>query len=172
MILVSANVNGIRAALRRGGVGWLAASGADVVALQEVRARDDQLRAALAGTALEAWDVAHSPSSAPGQAGVAVLSRHPVTAVRSGLREEFEGSGRWVEADLDVDGTAVTVASAYVHTGEAGTPRACAATVRRESTAAAGPPRPRDASASPGSRPCRPPGTAHGRRAWRWPSAR
>jgi exodeoxyribonuclease-3 len=123
VLLVSANVNGIRAARRRGGVAWLAASGADVIALQEVRAGEEQLRASLAGTPLEHWEVAHAPSAAPGRAGVAVLSRHPVRSVRDGPAAEFDGSGRWVEADVDVAGTPVTVASAYVHTGEAGTAR-------------------------------------------------
>ncbi|HYN65695.1 MAG TPA: exodeoxyribonuclease III [Ornithinibacter sp.] len=126
MLLVSANVNGIRAAVRRGGVGWLEAAGPDVVTLQEVRADDDQLTAALAGTQFEGWHVAHARCSAPGRAGVAVLSRAPFSQVRTDVGEEFGGSGRWVEADVVLgggDGAVVTVASAYVHTGEAGTPR-------------------------------------------------
>ncbi|QKE85624.1 exodeoxyribonuclease III [Arthrobacter sp. NEB 688] len=123
MIVASVNVNGIRAAHRRGGVDWLATSGAEVLTLQEVRADDDQLRAALAGTPLAAWEVAHSPSSAKGRAGVAVLSRHPVKEVRTDVGKEFDGAGRWVEADVVVGGEVVTVASAYVHTGQAGTPR-------------------------------------------------
>ncbi len=123
MLVVSANVNGIRAALRRGGVRWLEESGADVVTLQEVRADDAQLRAALAGTALEGWAIAHVPAGARGRSGVAVLTPHEVADVRTDVGEEFEGSGRWVEADVVVDGHPVTVASAYVHTGEAGTPR-------------------------------------------------
>jgi exodeoxyribonuclease-3 len=123
VLLASANVNGIRAALRRGGVAWLAASGADVVTLQEVRADDAQLRSALSGTAMDGWQVAHVPSTAKGRAGVAVVTRHAIRDVRTGPAPEFEGAGRWVEADLDVAGTPVTVASAYVHTGEARTPR-------------------------------------------------
>lgn len=123
MIVASANVNGIRAAQRRGGVEWLATSGAEVVTLQEVRADDDQLRAALDGSPLASWETAHSPSGAKGRAGVAVLSRHPVKDVRTDVGEEFDGAGRWVEADVVVAGRVVTVASAYVHTGEAGTPR-------------------------------------------------
>lgn len=123
MRIVTANVNGIRAALRRGGVGWLAASGADVVALQEVRASEDQLRAALAGTDLDGWALAHAPSSAAGRAGVAVLARPGLAAVRTDLGEEFAGQGRWVEADVPVADGVVTVVSAYVHTGEANTPR-------------------------------------------------
>ena len=42
----------------------------------------------------------------------------------SGVPEEdFDSAGRWLEADYDVDGTIVTVVSAYVHSGEVGTPK-------------------------------------------------
>ena len=123
MLLASANVNGIRAAARRGGVDWLAASGADVLALQEVRAGSGQLAAALAGSVFEGWAVAHAEAATPGRAGVAVVTAHPVLDVRTDLGVEFAGSGRWVEADLEVAGRPVTVASVYVHTGEAGTGR-------------------------------------------------
>jgi exodeoxyribonuclease III len=123
VLLASANVNGIRAAVRRGGLDWLAASGADVLALQEVRADADQLAAALAGSVFEGWAVAHAEAAAPGRAGVAVLTDRPVRDVRTDIGEEFAESGRWVEADLDVAGRSVTVASVYVHTGEAGTER-------------------------------------------------
>lgn len=123
MLLVSANVNGIRAAARRGGVAWLEAAEPDVVTLQEVRADDDQLAAALAGSAFQGWQVAHARCSVAGRSGVAVLSRWPFADVRTDLGDEFDGSGRWVEADVTVGGAVVTVASAYVHTGEAGTER-------------------------------------------------
>jgi exodeoxyribonuclease III len=128
VLLVSANVNGIRAAVRRGAIAWLEAAGPDVVTLQEVRADEDQLRAALAGTAFADWHVAHAPCEAKGRAGVAVLSRGEPMGVRTELSEEFRGAGRWVEADVPVrsggaTSTVVTVASAYVHTGETGTPR-------------------------------------------------
>ena len=123
MLLVSANVNGIRAAVRRGGLRWLEAAAPDVVALQEVRADDEQLRSELRGSALEDWHVAHAPASDKGRAGVAVLSRVAPAAVREVLTDEFAGTGRWVEADVPVGDRVVTVASAYVHTGEARTPR-------------------------------------------------
>ena len=127
MLLVSANVNGIRAAARRGGMAWLEAAAPDVVTLQEVRADEDQLTQALAGSAFEGWYVAHATGTAKGRAGVAVLSRWPFADVRTDVGEGFAGSGRWVEADVLVEGAhgpaVVTVASAYVHTGHAGTPR-------------------------------------------------
>lgn len=125
VLIVSANVNGIRAAARRGGVEWLARSGADVITLQEVRADGDQLTAALAGTDLAEWHVANATSGSKGRAGVAVLSRVAPVAVRDDIGAEFAGAGRWVEVDLPGEGEApgVTVASTYVHTGQAGTPR-------------------------------------------------
>ena len=53
MIVTTINVNGVRAAVRersednRGLLAWLAGTAADVVCLQETRADDTQLRAAL-----------------------------------------------------------------------------------------------------------------------------
>jgi len=120
--VVSANVNGIRAAVRRGGLDWLAAQAADVLTMQEVRASAAQLATALAGTVFESWHVAHAPAAAAGRAGVAVLSPHPITETVVGL-PGFEDHGRWVEATVSVDGAPVTAVSAYVHTGEAGTPK-------------------------------------------------
>ncbi|MBB2892591.1 exodeoxyribonuclease-3 [Flexivirga oryzae] len=117
---MSANVNGIRAAARRGGLEWLAAQDADVLALQEVRASGEQLTAAVRGTVFEAWEVAHAPAAAAGRAGVAVLSPHPITGIVVGL-PGFEDAGRWVEATVAVGDASITVVSAYVHTGEAGT---------------------------------------------------
>jgi len=121
--LITANVNGIRAAARRGGLAWLAAQHADVLALQEVRATPEQLRDELDRAGFADWHVAHAPSIvAKGHAGVAVVSRVAPTAVRWAVADEFEGQGRWVEVDLPL-GPGVRVASAYVHTGEADTPR-------------------------------------------------
>ncbi len=124
MRLISANVNGIRAAVRRGGIDWLAAAKPDVLCLQEIRASDDQLAQALRGSAFEDWHLTHAPSAAAGRAGVAVLSRQPPARAQRELEHaDFADCGRWAEVDLPVGDRVVTVASAYVHTGEAGTER-------------------------------------------------
>lgn len=124
MRLITANVNGIRAAVRRGGLAWLLAQDADVITLQEVRASQEQLEAALEDAGFGDWHLAHSPSTAArGHAGVAVLSRTPFSAVRAMEDELFAAQGRWIEADISSPAGPVTVASAYVHTGEAITPR-------------------------------------------------
>ena len=122
--LITANVNGIRAAARRGGLAWLQSQDADVLTLQEVRASDEQLRAVLAESGFGDWHVAHSPSTAAkGHAGVAVLSRRPFADIRTLEDEAFAVQGRWIEVDLAGSSGTVTVASTYVHTGEALTPR-------------------------------------------------
>jgi exodeoxyribonuclease-3 len=130
--VVTANVNGVRAAHRRRGLEWLAAADADVLCLQEVRASDEQLLAVLADGALAGYSVAHAPSLSSGRAGVAVLTRAAPVAVRTrglgtgeGLHgaAEFDGQGRWVEVDLATERGLLTAVSAYVHTGEADTDR-------------------------------------------------
>ncbi|MGA8045188.1 MAG: exodeoxyribonuclease III [Dermatophilaceae bacterium] len=124
MRVVTANVNGIRACARRGGLDWLRAQGAGVLALQEVRAHDDGLRKTLADAGLGDWHLAHSPSTAArGHAGVAILSRAGMTGVRVLPDPAFTAQGRYVEAEIATASGPLTVASAYVHTGEAGTPR-------------------------------------------------
>ena len=124
LTVVSANVNGVRAAARRGGLAWLDALDADVVCLQEVRATDAQLAEAMSGTRLASYAVAHTEAATLGRAGVAILTRRAPTAIRYGVgRREFATAGRWVEVDLATASGPMTVVSLYAPTGEAGTPR-------------------------------------------------
>ncbi len=124
MRLISANVNGIRAAARRGGLSWLAEQRPDALCLQEIRATDAQLADALGEAGFGDWHVAHTEASFRGRAGVAVVTREPHRRAQHGVGpEEFDGSGRWVEVDVATPAGTVTVASTYVHTGGAGTDR-------------------------------------------------
>lgn len=126
------NVNGIRAAVKQrsetnlGFLPWLESSGADIVALQEVRADEDQTRKALAPALDAGWHLIGSPSSLKGRAGVAILSRQEPTEVQVGYGDpEFAESGRYIEATYPgaADGETVTVASLYLPSGTAGTPK-------------------------------------------------
>jgi exodeoxyribonuclease-3 len=103
---------------------WLADQQPDVLCLQEVRASDDQLAGALRDGGFGEWHVAHTEAEAKGRAGVAVVSRlEPLRVATAVGPQEFDGAGRWVEVDLRTAAGVVTVASTYVHTGEAGTDR-------------------------------------------------
>ncbi len=116
--VASVNVNGIRAAYKRNMADWIAARDVDILCLQEVRAPDKILRELIG----EGWHILHAEAKDKGRAGVAVLSRTEPVAVREHIGEDyFAESGRWVEADFDVNGEIFTVVSAYVHSGELGT---------------------------------------------------
>ncbi|MDJ1112884.1 exodeoxyribonuclease III [Microbacterium dauci] len=115
--IASVNVNGIRAAARKGMHDWLETADVDVLTLQEVRAELTDLQAALPG-----WHVVNDEALAKGRAGVAIATRAPLDVWRVDLGDDtLDSKGRWVEADLDVDGEHLTVVSAYVFTGEADT---------------------------------------------------
>lgn len=121
MLTVSTvNVNGLRAAARKGYLAWLAACQADVVCLQEVRAEAEQLPDEVRTP--PGWHAVYAPSlHARGRAGVAVLTRgRAPEEVRVGFgHAEFDASGRYLEVDLP----GVTVASLYLPSGEVGTDR-------------------------------------------------
>ncbi len=122
--VASVNVNGIRAAFRKGMGDWLESRDIDVLAMQEVRADDSHL-AELLG---DEWNVLHDPCLIKGRAGVAIASRVPASVHRMGLgatdaQEAIQSSGRWLEADFDLGGSPLTVVSTYVHSGEVDTPR-------------------------------------------------
>ena len=135
--IASANVNGIRAAHRRGFGDWLATRGCDVIALQEVRAQASKLPDGAFGD----FHVALETGTLPGRNGVAVLTRRPPVAVRTwsgaallGAPDEaltpipaedrvplarglsrFVAEGRYLEVDLG--DAPVTIACLYLPKG-------------------------------------------------------
>jgi exodeoxyribonuclease-3 len=123
--IASVNVNGLRAAYKKGMAEWLEPREVDILCLQEVRAPDAIVEELLG----EGWYILHAEAEAKGRAGVAIASREEPLATRVGIGDDFFATaGRWVEADYivrDADGQAsqMTVVSAYVHSGEAGTPK-------------------------------------------------
>ena len=118
--IASVNVNGIRAAYRKGMGDWLADRKPDIVAVQEVRAERGDIDALVDST----WHVLNDEATAKGRAGVAILSRSEPVAVRTEFgATDFDSAGRWIEADFLIDGNTVTVVSCYVHSGEVDTPK-------------------------------------------------
>lgn len=119
-VVATVNVNGIRAAVRKGMHEWLDERRPDVVTLQEVRA-PDALAAELMGPS---WHLAHHECSAKGRAGVAIAGREPLGAVETWQdTADYAATGRWIEAEIDAGLDApVVVVSVYVHTGDAESP--------------------------------------------------
>lgn len=118
--IATVNVNGVRAAFRKGMGEWLAHRGVDILAMQEVRAETEHLTELLGVE----WDVLHDPATAKGRAGVAIASRRKADIHRVTFGpDDFDSAGRWLEADYDIDGTILTVVSTYVNSGEADTPK-------------------------------------------------
>ncbi|MGF1431732.1 exodeoxyribonuclease III [Kitasatospora sp. LaBMicrA B282] len=117
-VVTTANVNGIRAAAKKGFLEWLAATEADVVCLQEVRAEAAQLPPEV--RELTDWHAIWAPAATKGRAGVAILSRTEPQRTQIGFGStEFDNSGRYLEIDLP----GLTVASLYLPSGEVGTDR-------------------------------------------------
>ena len=118
--IASVNVNGIRAAYRKGMDEWLVDRKPDIVAVQEVRAERSDIDALVDSS----WHVVNDEATAKGRAGVAILSRHEPIDVRTAFgADDFDSAGRWIEADFHINGTTVTIVSCYVHSGEVDTPK-------------------------------------------------
>ncbi|MCU1586373.1 MAG: exodeoxyribonuclease [Microbacteriaceae bacterium] len=118
--IATVNVNGVRAAFRKGMGEWLEKRDVDILAIQEVRASTEDLENLLGAE----WNILHDAATAKGRAGVAIASRGKADIHRVDLGEDgFDSAGRWLEADYRVGDQIITVVSTYVHSGDADTPK-------------------------------------------------
>ena len=118
--IATVNVNGVRAAFRKGMSEWLDSRGVDILALQEVRASTEDLEELLGPD----WNILHDAATAKGRAGVALASRSSAEIHRVSLgSDDFDTAGRWLEADYKIGDKILTVVSTYVHSGEVDTPK-------------------------------------------------
>ena len=91
--LISWNVNGIRAAEKKGFPDWLSASGADLVAVQETKASPGQLSPALLDP--PGYQAAWNSAEKKGYSGTATYSRHTPVKIIPGLNDpRFDTEGR------------------------------------------------------------------------------
>jgi exodeoxyribonuclease-3 len=113
--VITLNVNGIRSAARKGLYRWLAAQKADVACLQEIKAHDGDLDAAM--RAPRGLHGLFSHAEKKGYAGVGLYSRARPDAVREGFGvKEFDAEGRYLEARFGK----LSVVSLYLPSGSAG----------------------------------------------------
>lgn len=118
MNIISYNVNGIRAAAKKGFVEWLVESGADVVCIQETKAQTDQipvLELKYAG-----YDYYGLSAQKKGYSGVAILSKTKPDNVVYGMGiEKYDNEGRFIRADYGD----LSIVSVYHPSGTSGEER-------------------------------------------------
>jgi len=96
MRLMSWNVNGIRAALKKGFLDVVTQTGPDVLCLQETRALPEQV-----GLELPGYHAYWNPAEKKGYSGTLTLSRVAPISVRLGLGDpEHDGEGRVVTLEF------------------------------------------------------------------------
>lgn len=116
MKIVTYNVNGIRAAMRKDWLSWVKETDADVICLQEIKASPDQLVDLLL---LEQLGYEHYwyPAEKKGYSGTAILTKKSPKHVEYGCGEElYDKEGRIIRADFDE----FSVISAYFPSGSSG----------------------------------------------------
>ena len=101
MKIISYNVNGIRAALKKGFIDWLKAANPDVICIQETKAHKDQLDLGIfedAGYPYHYWFSAQKK----GYSSVAILSKIKPNHVEYGTGiESMDFEGRNLRVDFD-----------------------------------------------------------------------
>lgn len=93
------NVNGIRAAIKKGLWSWALDYKPDILCLQEIKAREDQVPEA--ERLLDGYQAVWNPAERAGYSGVAIYTRIPADRILAGLgEEEFDREGRVLRMDM------------------------------------------------------------------------
>ncbi|MDA3913004.1 exodeoxyribonuclease III [Oleiagrimonas sp.] len=120
MRIISLNANGIRSAARKGMFDWFDEQDADILCLQETKARVHQLQDDPAFSREGYHDCFHDARSKKGYSGVAIYSREKPDAILTELgREDFDCEGRYIEARFGN----LSVVSLYFPSGSSGDQR-------------------------------------------------
>ena len=112
MKIISANLNGIRSAAKKGFFEWMAAQSADFVCVQELKAQFDDMQPEF--LAPEGYYGHFHYAQKKGYSGAGVYSKQKPDAVFIGFgNEEFDNEGRYVRCDFGP----LTVISVYCPSG-------------------------------------------------------
>jgi exodeoxyribonuclease III len=115
MRIISANLNGIRSAHRKGFHLWLAKQRADVVCLQETKAQVAQLTDEVRSPGR--WHTYYADAEKKGYSGVALFCRQEPDKITTGFGfDEFDREGRYIQADFGK----LSVSSVYLPSGSSG----------------------------------------------------
>jgi len=118
MRIITANLNGIRAAAKKGFFDWLAKQSADVICLQETKAQQAQLTDSVFYPA--GYHCYYHDAEKKGYSGVALYARQEPEQVITGIGwPDVDREGRYLEARFP----SVNVVSLYLPSGTSGTER-------------------------------------------------
>lgn len=99
MKLMSWNVNGLRAVVKKGFTDQIEALAPDVLGLQETKAQDDQVREALFGW--DTYEVFSSSAEKKGYSGTAILTKQQPLSVQAGIGvNALDQEGRVLRAEF------------------------------------------------------------------------
>ena len=116
--IISYNLNGIRAAMRKGLYQWLESVDADIVCLQEIKANKEQIDVSVFNDL--GYECFWHSAQKPGYSGTAILSRIMPEHVEYGAgMEAYDYEGRIIRADYGD----VSVISVYMPSGSSGEER-------------------------------------------------
>ena len=116
MKIITYNVNGIRSAMSKNLMGWLQATNADMVCLQETKASPDQIQDIYLFEQL-GYHHYWYPAQKKGYSGVAILSKIKPNHVEIGCGIDcFDEEGRIIRADFDD----FSLMSVYMPSGSSG----------------------------------------------------
>ena len=112
--VITCNTNGIRAAARKGFFDWLAQQKADVVCIQEIKAKEEQLADAVFYP--KGYHCYYNEAERPGYAGTAIYCRQKPQKVTTRLNWDIvDLEGRYIQVDFP----GLSVVSLYVPSGSA-----------------------------------------------------
>lgn len=116
--IISYNINGIRAALRKGFIDWLKEVNPDIVCLQEIKAQNEQIPVFdfVEAGYINFW----FPAKRKGYSGAAILTKTEPDKVVYGMGiEKYDDEGRFLRADYGD----ISVVSVYFPSGSSGDER-------------------------------------------------
>lgn len=115
MKIISYNVNGIRAAMKKGLANWLESENPDVLCIQETKAQPDQIETDIFNK-MGYFCFFHSAEK-KGYSGVAIFTKMPPDNIVMGMdNEKYDVEGRMLRADFGD----LSIVSAYFPSGSAG----------------------------------------------------
>ncbi|MDY7546248.1 exodeoxyribonuclease III [Glaciimonas sp. Gout2] len=116
--IISANLNGIRSATKKGFFEWMSKQSADFICVQELKAQAPDMSPEM--LAPEGYVGHFHYAEKKGYSGVGLYSKRAPNAVRIGFgNPEFDAEGRYVECDFGD----LTVISLYCPSGSSGEER-------------------------------------------------